>query len=44
LVSAGPAEPSVDFDTKQQMTDAKYVAINQVHLIVVGDRVRGRLT
>ena len=37
FVSAGPAEPSIDFDTKQQKTDAKGVAINQVHLFVVGD-------
>ena len=37
FVSAGPAEPSVDFDTKQQKTDAKGVAINQVHLFVVGE-------
>ncbi len=37
FVSAGPAEPSVDFDTKQQKIDAKGVAINQVHLFVVGD-------
>ena len=37
FVSAGPAEPSIDFDTKQPKTDAKGVAINQVHLFVVGD-------
>jgi hypothetical protein len=37
FVSAGPAEPTVDFDTKQQKTDAKGVPINQVHLFVVGD-------
>ena len=37
FVSAGPAEPSLDFDTKQQKTDANGVAINQVHLFVVGD-------
>ena len=37
FVSAGPAEPNVDFDTKQQKTDANGVAINQVHLFVVGD-------
>ena len=35
FVSAGPAEPSLDFDTKQQKTDANGVAINQVHLFVV---------
>ena len=37
FVSAGPAEPSVDFDTKQQKIDANGVAVNQVHLFVVGD-------
>ena len=37
FVSAGPTEPSIDFDTKQQKTDAKGVAVNQVHLFVVGD-------
>ena len=37
FVSAGAAEPTLDFDTKQQKTDAKGVAINQVHLFVVGD-------
>jgi len=44
FVSAGPAEPSVDFDTKQQKTDAKGVAINQVHLFVVGDGTREVIT
>jgi hypothetical protein len=37
FVSAGPAEPAIEFDTKLQKTDAKGVAINQVHLFVVGD-------
>jgi hypothetical protein len=37
FVSAGPSEPAVEFDTKAQKTDAKGVAINQVHLFVVGD-------
>jgi len=37
FVSAGPAEPSIDFDTKVQKLDTKGVAINQVHLFVVGD-------
>jgi hypothetical protein len=37
FVSAGPAEPAIDFDTKAQKTDAKGVAVNQVHLFVVGD-------
>jgi hypothetical protein len=37
FVSAGPAEPTIDFDTKQQQTDAKGVADNQVHLFVVGE-------
>ncbi len=37
FVSAGPAEPTLDFDTKQQKIDAKGVAINQVHLFVVGE-------
>ena len=37
FVSAGPAEPSLDFDTKQQKLDANGVAVNQVHLFVVGD-------
>jgi hypothetical protein len=44
FVSAGPAEPSVDFDTKQQKTDAKGVAINQVHLFVVGEGTREVIT
>jgi hypothetical protein len=37
FVSAGPSEPVVDFDTKQPKTDANGVAVNQVHLFVVGD-------
>jgi hypothetical protein len=37
FVSAGPAEPAIDFDTKQQKTDPKGVALNQVHLFVVGE-------
>ena len=44
FVSAGPAEPNIDFDTKQQKTDAKGVAINQVHLFVVGDGTREVIT
>jgi hypothetical protein len=44
FVSAGPTEPSVDFDTKLQKTDAKGVAINQVHLFVVGDGTREVIT
>ena len=37
--SSRPDRPNrvVDFDTKQQKTDANGVAINQVHLFVVGD-------
>jgi hypothetical protein len=37
FVSAGPSEPVVDFDTKQQKLDPNGVAVNQVHLFVVGD-------
>jgi hypothetical protein len=37
FVSAGPAEPNIDFDTKQQKTDANGVAVNQVHLFVAGE-------
>ena len=37
FVSAGPAEPSVDFDTKQQKTDAKGVPVNRVDLFAVGE-------
>jgi hypothetical protein len=37
FVSAGPSEPVIDFDTKQPKTDANGVAVNQVHLFVVGD-------
>jgi hypothetical protein len=37
FVSAGPAEPALDYDTKQQKTDAKGVAINQVHLFALSD-------
>ena len=44
FVSAGAAEPTLDFDTKQQKTDAKGVAINQVHLFVVGEGTREVIT
>ena len=44
FVSAGPAEPTLDFDTKQQKIDAKGVAINQVHLFVVGESTREVIT
>lgn len=44
FVSAGAAEPTLDFDTKQQKTDAKGVAINQVHLFVVGESTREVIT
>ena len=37
FVSAGPSEPVVDFDTKAQKLDSNGVAVNQVHLFVVGD-------
>jgi hypothetical protein len=37
FVSAGPSEPVVDFDTKQQKLHPNGVAVNQVHLFVVGD-------
>jgi hypothetical protein len=37
FVSAGPSEPVIDFDTKQQKLDHNGVAVNQVHLFVVGD-------
>ena len=37
FVTAGPSEPAIDFDTKAQKTDAKGVAVNQVHLFVGGD-------
>jgi hypothetical protein len=37
FVSAGPAEPVLDFDTKQPKTDSNGILINQVHLFVVGD-------
>src|SRR5580658_6542649 len=37
FVSAGPSEPVIDFDTKQPKLDSNGVAINQVHLFVVGD-------
>jgi hypothetical protein len=37
FVSAGLSEPVVDFDTKQPKIDANGVAVNQVHLFVVGD-------
>jgi hypothetical protein len=43
FVWAGPAEAAIEFDTKQQKTDTKGMAINQVHLFVVGERIRGRL-
>ena len=44
FVSAGPPEPAIEFDTKQQKTDAKGVAINQVHLFVVGESTREVIT
>jgi hypothetical protein len=44
FVSAGPAEPSIDFDTKVQKLDAKGVGINQVHLFVVGESTREVIT
>ena len=34
----------LDFDTKQQKTDANGVAINQAHLFVVGDGTREVIT
>jgi hypothetical protein len=37
FVSAGPAEPTIDFDTKQHKTDAKGVTIDQVLLFAVGE-------
>ena len=37
FVSAGPSEPVTDFDTKVQKIDPNGVALNQVHLFVVGD-------
>lgn len=37
FVSAGPSEPVVDFDTKAPKLDPNGVAVNQVHLFVVGD-------
>ena len=37
FVPAGPFEPVVDFDTKQPKVDPNGVAVNQVHLFVVGD-------
>ena len=45
FVSAGSAEPSNRLDnSKQQKTDAKGVAINQVHLFVVGESTREVIT
>ena len=37
FVSAGPSEPVIDFDSKAQKLDPNGVALNQVHLFVVGD-------
>jgi hypothetical protein len=37
FVSAGPAEPSIDFDTKQQKTDANGIPVNRVDLFAVGE-------
>jgi hypothetical protein len=37
FVSAGPAEPSLDFTTKQQRTDINGVPLNRVDLFAVGD-------
>jgi hypothetical protein len=44
FVSAGPSEANIDFDTKAQKIDAKGVAMNQVHLFVVGDGTREVIT
>jgi hypothetical protein len=38
FVSAGPARPAVEFDTKQQKIHAKGVAINQGHSLRLGRR------
>ena len=37
FVSAGPAEPSLDFTTKQQRTDVNGVPLNRVDLFAVGE-------
>jgi hypothetical protein len=37
FVSAGPSEPVIDFDSKAQKLNSNGVAVNQVHLFVVGD-------
>jgi hypothetical protein len=44
FVSAGPAVPSVDYDTKQQKIDANGVPINQVDLFGVSDGSREVIT
>jgi len=44
FVAAGPPEPAVDFATKVQKTDDKGLAMNQVHLFVLGAGVREVIT
>ena len=44
FVSAGPAVPSVDYDTKQPKIDANGVPVNQVDLFGVSDGSREVIT
>ena len=39
FVSAGPAEPSLDFDTKQQKTDANGVAVPRQPVLYFNDQL-----
>ncbi|HVA10086.1 MAG TPA: hypothetical protein VNG12_25475 [Acidimicrobiales bacterium] len=44
FISAGPPEPTIDFETKAQKTDDAGLLINQVHLFTVGAAGRDVIT
>jgi hypothetical protein len=44
VLAAGPPEPAFEYGTKQQEVDDKGVAVNKVHLIVVGGGTREIVT
>ncbi len=44
FVTAGPAEPVIDFETKTQRVDASGQALFNVHLFTVGSESRESIT
>lgn len=44
FVTAGPAEPVIDFETKTQRVDASGLALFNVHLFAVGSGSRDSIT